>query len=200
MDPLTDSSEFTPDGVQIIRPGALTRGSKNWRLTEEAYRRYEHCIRTAIQNWPNETAFEIPDGVSPNTFEHRLRDALQAIKLYPYDPDVQSALATIRTELVVSMDPDGKKIWIRAKGTRGRPVQIHKAESHQRLTQASIGLVLPPATEAAILAFLQLSASGHRTEPVTFKGRVDPQLKQLILTTYDTAFVYDEVRDVTTML
>lgn len=199
MDPRTDAFEHSPDGSMIIRPGALTR-SKNWRLTEEAYRRYEHCIRTAIQNWPNETAFDVPPESSPNTFEHRLRDALQAIKLYGYDADVQSAIGAIRTELVVSMDPSGSKVWIRAKGQRGRPVNIHKSESHQRLAQVGVGAVLPEATEAVLRSFLELAKSGHRTEPVQFRGQIDPVITTALSTIYDTAFVYDTQRDVTTML
>lgn len=204
MDPTTDSSEFVnlPDGrtINVIRPGALTR-SKNWRLTEEAYRRYEQHIRTAITNWPRETAFEIPAGCSPNTFEHRLRDALQAIKMYGYDPDVQQSLAAIREELVVSMDPDGKQVWIRAKGSRGRPVQMHKSESHARPTQAYVEPeVLPAPTLDVIMAYITLAASGHRTSPVVFKGRIDPQLETSITSRYDTAFAYDSDKDTTTML
>ncbi len=78
---------------------------------------------------------------------------------------------------------------------------MHKSESHQR--SAAVGVtseVMPAATEEVLVAYLKLSVSGHRTQPVVFSGRIDPVLEAKILTLYDTAFVYDERRDVTTML
>lgn len=202
MNPLTDLSTkvLRPDGsiVEVIQPGARLVRSKNWRLNEDAYRRYEAHIREAIKVWPTETKFAIPNGMSPNTFEHRLRDALQAIKLFGYDADVQVALANIREELVVSMDPAGDAVWIRARGSRGRPVQLQTQPNDR---PGFIGaVILPSPDEETVRAYCVLGKVGHRTEPVQFKGRLTATLVDILLTQYDVAFAYDEAADVTTMI
>lgn len=202
MNPLTDLSTKIQraDGtiVEIIQPGAKVQGSKHWRLTEAAYRRYETHIRAAIAAWPNEIKFDVPPGMSPNTFEHRFRDAMQAIKLYGYDADVQQALRNIRTELVVSMDPSGTACWIRARKTAGRPVAMFKSEGRSHPLQNTT--VLPTPTEEVLRAFLTLGVSGHRVDPVQFKGRIDQALIDTLQQQFDTAFAYDKASDVTTMI
>ena len=203
MNPLTDKqSTLIIHGkpVTVIQPGGKIARSTNWRLNEDAFRRYESHIQTAVDAWPNETKFDIPPGVSVNTFEHRLRDAMQALKLYGYNEALQTKLASLRTELVVSMDPDGKAVWIRERGKRGRPVSLLSTENRRHPMVASNPTVQPPPDEAVLRAYLTLSAAGQRTEPVRFKGRIDQTLQDILVSQFDTAFVYDDTQDVTIML
>lgn len=190
-----------PDGrsIEVIQPGGRIVRSKNWRLNENAYRSYESHIREAIKAWPQETCFNVPNGMSPNTFEHRLRDAMQAIKLYGYDADVQSALGSIRDELVVSMDPDGSKVWIRARGTRGRPIQMHRQEN-VRPQLAVESEIKPTPTEEVVQAYAVLLTSPAGFSPIQFKGRLSPELINKITSEYDVAFAYDDATNVTRML
>ena len=202
MNPLTDKqSTLIVNGQPtiVIQPGGKIARSTNWRLNESAFRRYEHHIRSAIDAWPKETKFEIPAGVSVNTFEHRLRDAMQALKMYGYDEELQKKLASLRTELVVSMDPDGKAVWIRERGKRGRPISLISRQNEKRVAIAPIP-VQPSPDEAVLRAYLTLSSSGNRTDPVHFKGRIDQALQDLLMSQYDTAFVYDDAQDITIML
>ena len=202
MNPLTDKqSTLIVNGQPtiVIQPGGKIARSTNWRLNEAAFRRYEHHIRSAIDAWPKETKFEIPAGVSVNTFEHRLRDAMQALKMYGYDEELQKKLASLRTELVVSMDPDGKAVWIRERGKRGRPISLISRQNEKRVAIAPIP-VQPSPDEAVLRAYLTLSSSGNRTDPVHFKGHIDQALQDLLMSQYDTAFVYDDAQDITIML
>lgn len=203
MNPLTDLSTkiVRPDGstVEIIQPGARMVASKNWRLTEEAYRRYESHIREAIKNFPKETKFDVPAGMSPNTFVHRLRDALQAVIMFGYDVDVQLSLRDIRAELTVCMDPAGTGVWIREKGRPGRPVKVQLGQPNERPGYINTA-IYPNPTEDVLHAFCILGSSGHRQSPVQFKGRISEDLQSAMVAKYDTAFAYDEVADVTTMI
>jgi len=59
---------------------------------------------------------------------------------------------------------------------------------------------LPTPTEDVLRAYLTLGAAGHRTEPVQFKGQVPADLQSRLMASFDTAFAYDEVADITTMI
>ena len=199
--PLTDLvSTVVRDGrtITVIQPGGRIARSKNWRLNEDAFRRYESHLREAIDAWPRETKFAVPAGMSPNTFEHRLRDALQALKLFGYEPGLQTQLAAIREELTVSQDTSGTSVWIRARQRAGRPIQMHTMENER--PNASFGLIHPNPTEQVLKAYCILGAAGHRSEPIQFRGRIDAALIDTFQQQYDTAFAYDEATDVTTMI
>lgn len=203
MNPLTDltSKLQLPDGsfVEVVQPGARVHVSKNWRLTEAAYRRYESHIREAIKHFPKETRFDVPSGMSPNTFVHRLRDALQAVIMFGYDIDVQLSLKDIRAELTVCMDQAGTGVWIRAKGKPGRPVKMQLGTANER--PGYIGAtILPSPSEEVLRAFCILAATGNRHEPVQFKGPISAELQEEMTRSFDTAFAYDNVADVTTMI
>lgn len=204
MNPQTDLSTQVrlADGriINVVQPGGKIAKSKNWRLTEEAFRRYESLIREAIAAWPNETCFDIPNGSSPNTFSHRLRDALQALKMYGYDPELQQSLANIREELVVAMDADGSKVWIRAKGKQGRPINIHSS-SHERPTMAVVqSTVLPNPVPDVLRAYVVLLVNRAGAEAYQFRGKIADDTISLIQKEHDVAFAYDEAADVTTVI
>lgn len=188
-----------------MKQAGYVRGSRNERLNEAAYRRYESHIREGIRNWNSvpsrETQFAVPSGMSPNTFAHGLRDALQSIKLFSYDPEVQSALAAIREEIVIALAPAGDAVWFRAKGKQGRPVQVHFGTTHNRPSIASLtNIIHPNPDEETLRAFCVLGAKGLRAEGVQFKGRVMSETIAKFELEFDTAFAYDEASDVTTML
>ena len=186
--------------VTVIQPGARMRGSRNARLSEDSFRAYESHIREAITAWPKETCFAVPVGMSPNTFEHRLRAAIQALIVFGYEPELQKQLATIRGEIVVSQDNEGKNVWIREKAARGRPVQMHRGEVGVRQLPPIAQTILPNPTEEVLRAYLVLAAAGQRTDPIQFRGKIAETLVTTLQNEFDTAFVYDEVSDLTTML
>jgi hypothetical protein len=202
MNPLTDLSTkvLRPDGsiVEVVRPGARLVPSKNWRLTEEAYRRYESHIREALRAWPQESKFNIPAGMSPNTFCHRLRDALQAVKLFGYDADVVEQL-TSRPELCVSMDPAGTAVWIRARGQQGAPIKMHKGQSDSHPARHA-PIVHPNLDADTLEAFCILLGKGIRSEPVQCKGQIPENIQLSLTSRFDIAFAYDENLDITTMI
>lgn len=203
MNPLTDlqTRVARPDGsiVTIIQPGARITGSSHWRLNEAAYRRYESYIREVIKVWPQESVFAVPSGMSPNTFEHRLRDAVQAITLYAYDADTHKFILSIRSELAVSANQEGTRVSIRLKKPVGRR---HKLTA-ERVPNDRPGLthvpVMPSMDLDQLVAQCVLGKEGTRTEPVRFKGQVSDEDQAYLLSKFDTAFAYDEVLDVTTM-
>lgn len=203
MDPLTDrTTEIVVDGrtIKVHQPGALATGAtRNWRLTEEAYRRYEQHIREGIRNWPNETKFAVPSGMSPNTFEHRFRDALQALREFKYDADVALALAALPGNPAVSMDPDGKHVWFRERSKRGRPISLSPS-SHERPGTILRPTIYGTPTLAALRAFQTLISEGHLVAPLSFRGVIDEAVQSAIVADYDTAFVYDAATDITQML
>lgn len=203
MDPTTDLSTQVKlaNGhiVTVIQPGGRIPKSRNWRLNEAAYRAYASHITEAVNAWPVETKFDIPSGMSPNTFEHRLRDALQAVKAFGYDPVIQTRLAEIRDELVVSMDPAGTAVWIRAKGKAGRPVQLKSSRQTHGVVSA-VESIQPNPDRDTLHAWCTLIQKKVRSEPVQFRGKVDQTLVEALQINFDVAFTYDETQDVTILL
>jgi hypothetical protein len=200
MNPTDLSQQITlPSGrvITAITPGGALLRSRNARLNEAAFRRFERHIALGIANWPKETAFAIPSGLSPNTFEHRFRDALQALKLFKYDETMYNQLLDIRDEVCISLDPDGSQVWFRAKRKQGRPVEIHTGKELHRPAFANLNRPIEPSpTEETLIGFLSVA----RTYPMSFRGRIDPSITSRLEAQYDTAFAYDDGRDVTTML
>lgn len=203
MNPLTDlqTRVARPDGsiVTIIQPGARIQGSSHWRLNESAYRRYESYIREVIKVWPQESIFAVPNGMSPNTFEHRLRDAIQAITLFAYDADAHKFILSIRSELAVSANLEGTRVSVRLKKPIGRR---HKL-TPERIPNERPGLTHVPVLDSMDLAQLEaqclLSKEGVRTEPLRIRGKVTDEDQTYLLARFDTAFAYDEILDITTM-
>jgi len=198
MDPRTDLSTkmLRADGqvVEIIQPGALNPKSNHWRFKESAYRNYEAHLRLALKNWPKPTKFLVPHDMTINTFEHRLRDARQAVLLYGYDIDVQLGLKEAGPSLSVSVDIEGNAIWIRPKGQVGRLPRDMVLDDPTKLN------TLPNPNAGVVQAYCVLGASGHRKEPVHFQGTIPPEVQDSMTAKYDTAFIYDEQTDVTTMI
>lgn len=206
MNPSTDrlSEVTTPDGrtITVLQPGALVKEeSRHWRLRREAFERFRQHIEIALANWPAETKFGVPSGVSPNTFEHRMRDAIQALIAFQYDPALYAKLVAIRTELTVSMDPDGKHVWIRAKSKQGRKVALHATKSTHIMPLAPQPLALTSVPDRETLtALMTLAAKGVRKEPITFPGILDASTISWLESSYDTAVVHDEASNQTTIL
>ena len=204
MNPTTDLQQKVqmPDGrvITVVTPNGRLVRTKNWRLNENSFRAYEAHIREAVEAWPAETKYVVPNGMSPNTFEHRFRDAIQALKLFGYDADLQAKLAAIRAEITISQDTDGRHVWFRAKQRAGRQINLGKAETHERPDITTYIEVHETHDEEMLRAFLTLAAKGVHSGPVQFRGRIDADLVLMLEKQYDTAFVYDEKRNVTTML
>ncbi len=207
MNPETDKITIIPrpDGgpdLTIIQPGALLKGSSNWRLTRSAFERYAEHLKQAVDAWPQETKFNVPTGLSPNTFCARLRDARKALILYGYDPDLQHRMIALGNEPVIAMDPDGQHIWFRARGQQAAPIKV-VSEHVSRLgyvpAMQGANITSMP-TEDELRAMCKLISAGRMSGPLIFKGEINEFLKTDLESNYDVAFVWEPHQGITTLL
>lgn len=204
MNPLTDkvTNVKLPDGrtVEIRQPGAIRPQSTNWRLTRDAFERYEHILRQMVANLPNETSFDRPPGMSINTFCARLRDARQALLLYGYDPKLQALHAPLEHTHVIAMDPSGERVWFRERGQVGRR---EKADSTVQSVKRALAFThevtdMPSASE--LDAMCLLLKSGRVNGPFIFRGRMEPSIHEHLEIAFDVGISYDDKTDLTTLL
>lgn len=199
MNPSTDritTHSIAGKTVHIVQPGANRPSyqSRNWRLTEEAFRRYELYIDAAVTGFEatpkRESQFACPDGISPNTFVARVRDALQALILYGYNPTLQARLKAVRSEITVSLDPDGKSIWFRERQKAGRRVKLMPEHIRQHAIAAE-----PPIekslTPDELSAICQMHHSKLKTAPTFIRGQLPADVITDLETRYDVGIVYD---------
>jgi hypothetical protein len=204
MDPLTDKITHVPlpDGrtIEVVQPGALVNppGSSNWRLTREVFDRYAPFLRTAAVNWPSETSFAVPVGMSPNTFCRALRDARQALLAFVYNEELYNLHLPLATLAVFSLDPAGTSVWFRARGTRGRTKKYtHEVVAHNhRQTEVKVSATPTPDELRAMCVLIK---TGRLESPLQFRGRIDEQLISELELKHDVAFVWDDVTDITTL-
>lgn len=203
MNPETDKFRDVPLGdgrsVRVVQPGANVRTSRNWRLKPEAFERYREHIKLALDRWPQETSFEVPNGMSPNTFEHRLRDAVQALIVFQYDPELYTRMVAVRAEIVVSQSQDGKSVWFRAKQSAGKPVSLTLGHTISRPQQTTVAVKPQPSADE-LSALCLLLSSGQLEGPYQCRGRFAEQLIVELEEKYNVAFAYDEQSDTTTVL
>lgn len=201
MNPETDKlTRLTmPDGrvVNVHQPGAR-RPSANWRLNQNAYLKYEAYIEAFVRAWPQESAFTIPRGMSPNTFVTRLRDAVQALTVYGYNANLQQRMGVIREEFTVSLDPDGTRVCIRHKRPLGRPVG--RGGEHERPSIHDASKLEPIPVGDALEAAVAKLCADPSLSPLQFVGRAPAQLVEVLEGRHDVAFAYDERSDVTTIM
>jgi hypothetical protein len=201
VNPLTDKVEIfrRPDGstLEVIRPGAATR---NYRLTKEAFTRYETILTDAINRWPEETAWEIPTNLSPNTFVAQLREARRALLLFNYNPDLKTRLMAIDHEVALTLDPRGTSVWFRKRAQNGRPMKFTPLASAGRAMNLSTSTVRNMPTADQLDALCKLISQKVIDGPILLRGRVSPELISQLEISYDIAFAYDAPTDVTTVL
>lgn len=202
MNPLTDKLSSVQVGdrtVNIVIPGGLNKSSKNWRLTREAYENYAPHLRLGIENFERgeETSFNVPSGVSPNTFAARFRDAKQALLLYGYDPLLQQRLIALGN-VAVSMDPDGKHVWFRARHQPGREIKATVDQVKRPLAPVENITDMPDETE--LTAMCLLINKGRLLGPVFFRGAIDPSLQSRLEESYDVGFAFDDTTNTTTLI
>ena len=206
-DPSTDKVTRIVDVdriIEVIQPGAAVKPvrDQNWRFNEKAYDRYKVYLRQAVDNWPNETSFEIPAGLSPNTFCARFRDAIVGLINYGYEPDLQQRVLAIRDQFVVSHDKDDK-IWFRAKGNVGRTPRNPKvlvAEKTLRPIFEETKVIQRVLTVDEITSYVNLMRSNLVQGPIVFRGKLDDSIATSLEESLDIAFAYDEATNTTAFL
>jgi hypothetical protein len=203
MNPLTDklTEILKPDGsvLRIIQPGALVKPSANWRMTREAYERYAPYLEMAVNNWPKETKFSIPDDISPNTFCARFRDARKALLLFHYDLELESKLRALADAPVISMDPDGRHVWFRERGVQSAPTKVVKGETMNRLsTELRPTTALPDMI--GLTSLCNLMKAGVVRGPFAFTGIITSAAQETIESQFDVSFVIDNEKSTTTLI
>ena len=197
-----------PDGrdITVVQPGTKG-GSRNWRLSKEMYFRYDEYLCIAMKNWPNATEFTIPASMSPNTFEHRLRDSRQSCLAFGYNPQVQAWLQDVGTNLTVCMDVNGTSVWVREKGQRGRTKGV-RTTKHERNNPSAgesalrpVPEIKPMPSEVVVRALVVvLSSRELNDQPERFRGRLPDALCEELMDKFNIGIAYDPDTDVTTIL
>lgn len=216
FNPLTDKITFVPlsDGrmMEVRQPGAIkNQPSQNWRFKRETFIIYRPYLQQALANWPAETSFAIPPDMSPNTFVRCLRDARQAVlENLDYDPELRTRFLertsegkTIADSVAISMDPSGQLVWFRAKHDPGRQRKADRSavvSSIKRPTLAAADSVQELPSLVELTAFCTLISAGRLHGPLHFRGRIDAQTQEAITSSFDVAFAFDELTNITTML
>jgi hypothetical protein len=203
MNPLTDklTSVPLPDGrtLEIVQPGALARPdhSKNELYSRDSYLRYAQHLELAISNMEKglETEFNVPVGLSANTFCARFRSARKALILFNYDPALRARLVELSQlgkDPTISLAQDGRSVWFRRPSGRGRAVKLSRAVDRQ---QHGHGLILPalkplPA-EDDLRAMCTLAKSGLLSGQVVFKGIIPADTIAALEAEFDVAVTVD---------
>lgn len=203
MNPLTDKITLIakPDGttLKVIQPGALVTPSSNWRMTRELYDRYAPYLEMAVNNWPKETKFSIPEDMSPNTFCARFRDARKALLLFHYDLALEAKLRALDDAPVISMDPDGKHVWFRERGQQSAPNKVSHGEAINHLASTPIPTApLPPLED--LHSICKLMSTGALRGPLAYHGLLPPPDQQTLESLFDIAFILDPVKQTTTLI
>lgn len=214
MNPLTDrvTQVAMPQGtVTVIQPGALipkgtdASGTHHWRLSKRMFDRYSDILWHCVRAWPTETRLEVPAGLSPNTFEHRLRDARQALLKYPsYEPALHAALVALRGSDGNVANPvfssDNGVVWFRERGQKGRNGKVPLAASHPHTHGPTAVDVRPTPSDEQAHALCLLLSSGFLVGPIQFTSRLSPDTLATLEANFNVGFAYDERTDITTVL
>lgn len=200
MNPLTDRITER-DGITYVAPGQANRlPVASWRHTREVFDRWAEHFRTAMRNFPRETCFECPDGLSVHTFVRVLRDTRQANALYRYDEPLLALMsADPVASWVIAHEPGTNKVWFRAPGAKGRPEGVSEtAVLHGR--SIAMDRIRPTPTAEQIHALCRLLSEQWLDGPFQFRSRLDASLVLALETQYNVGFAYDEALDVTTII
>lgn len=200
----------TPDGrtVTVHQPGIPRQrhDEHGWRLNESAYRRFEPALELAVtryeQDPPQETCFDVPAGMTFNTFVARLRDARQALLTFGYNPTLQQRMAALRNETCIAGDAATGKVWFRSRRPVGRPVKVTAVSAGVIPGPQKARLSTPVAYPAPdeLDSMCHLIHAGRLSGPFVFVGRGDPSVHEALELKYDVAFTFDEAQNTTTLL
>jgi hypothetical protein len=182
------------------------------RLRLSQVERYAGFIQQALDNWPRETYFEIPAGISPVTFAARLRDAVASYRRYRWpglNIDDAKFNAIDGAFVVRDPDPTGKVYWAH-KLPQGRTVAgavgceavvrptakmpksqriagsyVHTESQSAQLGSSSLVIAdTSPYTTDDWLTIAKLVAFGVLRIPIEVIGELPQDLQALLMDTY----------------
>lgn len=197
-----DTFNASHKGYLYITPG-IRGTSRNSRLSESAFTRYRSYIETAVNAWPAETQFVVPSGLSPNTFVARLRDALNALKQFRYDPTLAAKLDIVReADMVVSLSPDGSTVWFRARGKLGRPrAAVPTPVRHENpLLSAHESTARPLPSPSEIDADIRAARAAGQTLPLIYFGQLTAVDQAALEAVFDLGITFDPSSNLTTII
>lgn len=205
MNPQFDKAIVTtlPDGqtIRLIQPAERTReASRDWRLSQVAVDRYKPYLEQMASAWPREISFEVPNGISPNTFVHRLRDARAALIHFKYYPDLALAHENIGRTACVAFDKSDGKVWFRERSIGGNRHGDKYTPRSEVRNPALSPAIQDLCTAEQLEAFCKLLTAHCLTGPILFKGRFDADLISRLEAAYDIALVFDERTSLTTLI
>lgn len=167
------------------------------RLSETMFRRFEPLWHTALCNLPNETKFDIPDNLAPTTFLARFRDTRISVLKFKYHTylDTKKLLGTLNgdDQRVLSLTDDGKQVWFRIKGQRGRPTTL-KSQSTQTVDASVFSLM----SDEAVTALALLVHEEHLKGPFLIQQQLSSQLMNLQLS-LNISLIWDETTKTTVL-
>ena len=209
MNPQTDKLTIVPlpDGrtLEVVQPGALARPdpSKNELYSQDAYLRYAQHLELAVSNMEKglETEFNVPAGLSANTFCARFRSARKALILFNYDPALKSrlvALSQVGKDPTISLAQDGRSVWFRRPVTRGRAIKLSQSPDRQ-LHGLSFAALKPLPSEDDLRALCTLAKSGIVSGQVSFKGIIPDDTIAALEAEFDVAFTVDGGQGITSV-
>ena len=164
------------------------------------FRRYEPLLKTAVDAFPNETSFSVPDGISPTTFVARFRDARLSYLKFNWASNIdRDKLLSITGKYTISLDNSSGKVWFRQKQSRGRPSELI---SESRTHTSNVPAVqrwdshTPDELQAACLLITSRKLSG----PIVIAGEVPSDLILTLSTSFDVSLVYDSTKNETILM
>lgn len=167
------------------------------RLTEASFRRYEDIIATAVDNYPQETSFSIPEGIAPNTFIARIRDAVLSVKKFAWTTKIDmKKLWELSNITVWSLDAANKCVWFREKQTRGRPNELTSLAKTHNAAEISASH-WSSWINAEVSAACVLISGGKLAGPIVLEGEIDPTLTDALTQIHDVGFYYDSEKNET---
>lgn len=209
INPLTDrvttiTLPISGRKVELIEPGKLQ--VRSWRLTESFYKSYEPILETAINNWPKETTFKVPDSVSPNTFIARVRDARLALRTYKYNPTLAARYDAVGYDLAFCYDPPTDSVICRKTRAHSRSRSIPDANSAKIVDHGQFGNAITQASvtdipsETELRAIVLMISTQRMSGGQQFRGKVAETLRLELETNNDVVFVWDEATGITTLI
>lgn len=177
-------------------------------LSEKLFRYFEPHIKLAVDNWPQETCFDldlipVAERYSPATFTGRFRDAIVSLKHFGWTTYVNTEkLWSMSGAFCIWWEPGTQKVWMRARGRKERPTHfIGKARERGSVDADGnpSASVVPwkDCTKSELASACLLIANRRIAGPILIEGPVSSEQQAHLGATCDIAFTWDEKRGVT---
>jgi hypothetical protein len=180
-------------------------------LREPIFRTYEPFLTEAVAKWPTETGFAVPRTVAPATFLANFRNAIVSLVNYNWPTTVdRPKLLRIREarEYIVRFGNDGA-VWFQSPKSEIRKIEsttmsrLPATASLPNAAQPSAPQSLVPwgdSTIEEISALCLLLDKQRIIGPYLITGNIGDGTASQLMLQYNVGIVYDEAKNLTTII